>query len=1119
MQEFLKLQANMTAYNKRYYLARTISGALVSLAMVLGLGLVLTALAYFFQLTSVSRAILFYGFSIVSVGLFVIQVLIPVLRLLGVLPQRSMEETAFAIQKALPQIEDRLLNAMNLKSRSLQESNALLEAGLRHKALALNQFEFADIVDIKAALAWIKFTLIPIAALFIISLWNPSLIRDGAVRIIRYNQSFVPPAPFKFNYENVTFSVPEGQDFVLRVTTEGSAIPEQCFVLQDNAEFRMKRLSSNAFEYVFERVKNDIEVQLRGASVYSEKISINVLPMPKLLRMEANVRYPDYVDRRDETVLNMSNLKLPEGSEVVWKFYSKNAQEIQLLSNNDTVLLPQEGSGTVYSARFLTSASIRLQMVSKDMLRDSATLEVQVVPDEYPRIGVEEVLDTITGNRYFIGEMADDYGISKGFFIVERDGKVLSKEELFIAPKLRDQRLNHVWNPSSLGLTPGEAVVYYFQVSDNDGVNGPKTSYSGKMELRVPSLDELMAQGQNESEKTRNRLDEEKDNLNKFNKDLEEIRKELLEKKRPDWEEQEKLKELLRQQQEMMQKLENRAQEQKLFKEQLDQVNPYSDALMEKQKLIQEMFESLFDEEFKEKYKEYQELLEEMNKEQMLEKIEEMKLDNETLEKELDRTLELFKELEFEQKLEENLKRIEALQEKQNELKSKTENKQTDTETLKDQQEKLKDELSRLEQSMEEMERLNEALEEPKGTPDTKEEQEAAMDAMEQAADELQKGNEKKAGQQQQGASEALEKMKEKLAQFQEQQAASEQAENLEDMRQLLENIVDLSIAQEEIMEGVKRVLPNDPKYIQLAKEQKKAIDDTKVVEDSLLALSKRVPQIDRVINEEITNVKYSMQKGLSYMTNQQPNQEQRYVALAAERQQYAMTALNNLAVLFDEIIEQMQKEMAPSMKGSGDCKKPGSGQGQKPSASDMKKMQESLNKQLQKMKEAKEKGENPGGKKPGASGGAGMGGMSKELARMAAEQAAIRQQLRQMSESLGGEKNGRAGEQMREMERMMEETEEDILFNQIDAETMRRQQDILTKLLESEKAERERELEEQREAQTNNSDFRIPEEVWERFTKEKEKEVEYYKTLPPNLKPFYRNEVNRYFSNMPLID
>jgi hypothetical protein len=1117
MQEFLKLQANMSSFNKRFYLSRLLSGSLISVAVVLGLFLVFVGLEFLLHLGRVPRAVLFYGFTLVSLGIFSIQVVLPALRWAGVLEARTAKETAKAIQRNLPDVEDQLVNALNLNERAERERSMLLVAGLERKAIKLNQIRFAEHIDLRASLLWARFTLIPVLVLFAVSLWSPEVIKEGASRIIQYNTHFTPPAPFEFVLAADHFEVPEGSAFTLEVETAGEALPDNCFVVFDGKEMRMKRQSAQRFSYTFQKLRDDVSLQLRGASVYSAPVTIEVIPQPKLIKTEAVLTFPSYTKRTQEKLLNRAELKIPEGTTVQWLLSYRNASEVQVLDGEGRIATDSDDAQTRFKKRFLDQESIRMRLMSDRGLVDSAQIQVNVVMDAYPKIMVEQVYDSLSGLYYFKGEMVDDYGFSALSFRVENNGQVLKEEFLAVTKGLTEQRFNYAWKPDSLMVDEGAQLAYYFEVLDNDGVNGAKASRTQAFMYRVPSKAEMLEQAEQEAEKTKSSLDEEQEDLKKLSKELDAIKKDLLEKQKPDWEEQERLKEVLKQQQKMMEKLEQRAKEQKRFQEKSEQMNPYSEQLMQKQQMIQEMFEKLFDEEFKEKYKEYQELLEELNKEQMLEKLDEMKMDNEALEKELDRTLELFKELEFEQKLEENLERLEELQEDQEDLNERTEEKSDDADDLKAEQDQLNEEMQDLKEELAKMEELNEALEEPKSTPDLSEEMKDAEESMQEASDELDKGNEKKAGEQQEQASDAMKKMKEKLSQFQSQQAASQQTENLEDMRQLLENIVDLSVEQEKIMEGVKRVEPNDPKYISFAKDQKKIIDDTKVVEDSLLALSKRVPQIDRVINDEITTVKFSMEKGLNYMTNQPPNQERKYVAMAAERQQYAMTALNNLALLFDEIIDQMQKEMAPSMSGSADCNKPGSGKGQKPSASDLKKMQENLNKQLQKMKEAKEKGKNPNGKKPGEQGGGGMGGMSKERARMAAQQAAIRQQLRELSQSLEGERGGRAGDQMKEMEELMEQTEEDILFDKIDAETMRRQQDILTKLLESEKAEREQEMDKEREAQTNYNQFRIPEEVWENFKKEKEKEVEFYQTLPPNLKPFFRNEVNRYFSTIPL--
>lgn len=137
---------------------------------------------------------------------------------------------------------------------------------------------------------------------------------------------------------------------------------------------------------------------------------------------------------------------------------------------------------------------------------------------------------------------------------------------------------------------------------------------------------------------------------------------------------------------------------------------------------------------------------------------------------------------------------------------------------------------------------------------------------------------------------------------------------------------------------------------------------------------------------------------------------------------------------------------------------------------------------------------------------------MSKELARMAAEQEAIREQLRELSNQIENE-GGKPGSGLKKLQELMEQTEDELLYQDITQKTIDRQQEILNKLLESEKAARERELEEKRESKSSQNTFEAPSDLWEEYQIKKEQELELYKTLPPNLKPYYRKRVNRYFS------
>ena len=156
----------------------------------------------------------------------------------------------------------------------------------------------------------------------------------------------------------------------------------------------------------------------------------------------------------------------------------------------------------------------------------------------------------------------------------------------------------------------------------------------------------------------------------------------------------------------------------------------------------------------------------------------------------------------------------------------------------------------------------------------------------------------------------------------------------------------------------------------------------------------------------------------------------------------------------------------------------------------------------LKEKMDGKQKGEGQG-KKPG--------GMSEELARMAAQQEALRNELQQMSNEENKDGQGSMGN-LDKVAKQMEETEKDIVNRKITAETLRRQEEILTRLLESEKAEREREQDEKRQSNEGNDAIFRNTGQFEEYKKLKMKELELLKTIPPGFNAFYKNLVNYYF-------
>ena len=96
-----------------------------------------------------------------------------------------------------------------------------------------------------------------------------------------------------------------------------------------------------------------------------------------------------------------------------------------------------------------------------------------------------------------------------------------------------------------------------------------------------------------------------------------------------------------------------------------------------------------------------------------------------------------------------------------------------------------------------------------------------------------------------------------------------------------------------------------------------------------------------------------------------------------------------------------------------------------------------------------------------------------------------------------------------------MEENETDIINNRIIQETINRQEEILSKLLEADDARREQDKDQKRESTEwefqidyKNSDFID-------YQKQKNSQNEMLKTVPLQLNPFYKKKVKKYFQNM----
>jgi translation initiation factor 2 alpha subunit (eIF-2alpha) len=140
------------------------------------------------------------------------------------------------------------------------------------------------------------------------------------------------------------------------------------------------------------------------------------------------------------------------------------------------------------------------------------------------------------------------------------------------------------------------------------------------------------------------------------------------------------------------------------------------------------------------------------------------------------------------------------------------------------------------------------------------------------------------------------------------------------------------------------------------------------------------------------------------------------------------------------------------------------------------------------------------------------MGLGNKEIAKMAAEQTAIRQRLEQLKNELNKDGKGK-GNQLNPLLKELEQQEKDLINKNFSSEMINRQKDIMTRLLESEKAMMERGFEEKRESKSGVDQIKGNLIEIKTYNRDKLKQVEMLQVVDPSFSIYYKSKAETYFN------
>ena len=942
----------LEAFIKKFYTNELIRGTIFFVGLGLLYLLFTLFIEYFLWLKPIGRTFLFWTFVGVELYLLFRFILLPLFKLFKLQKGIDYNEASKIIGNHFAEVSDKLTNFLQLSKPNDDEvKSELLIASIDQKANALQPIPFGNAINYNQNRKYFPLALIPIALFLMFYLsGNSSMISQSLNRVVHFNSSFLPPAPFKFVVLNSALQTEQGKDFNIQIKTEGKVVPENVMIFIGNESYFMEATKLGEFEFKIARASKNIVFHVEGNSIASDDYELQVITVPSIANFEMQLKFPDYLNRKSEIIKGTGNAIIPEGTLVTWRMNTLSTQNVDWIDKNTSIPFAKSADLFFLSKRIAQNTDYQI-ITSNSKVKNYEKLNYQlsVIKDQYPLINVSYAPDSLkVAKSYVLGQISDDYGFSKLHVVYYERNKPQSAKRGTLAVKNNSFDQFVFSFPSNLPVEQGLSYDYYFEVFDNDAVHNFKSSksmiFSNRVATDVEKADEVL-QEQNESV---NGLEKSVKNQDKQISEMEKLQKTGKEKERLDFKDQQKINDFLRKQMnqdEMMKEFTEKMNDnldkfkttpKDVFKEELKSRMEKAEKELEKNKKLLDELKDLNDK---------------IKNEELFNKLDKFKQSSKNQIKNLEQLVELTKNFYVQKKAEQLKQKLETLSEKQEQLSN------NEKENSLEKQQEINADFNKIQKDLKELNNENKDLKSPLELPKDEVKEKSIEEDLKKSSENLKNDKKDKAKPIQKSAAKKMKEMAQKMSEGMEGAEMEQLQEDVVMLRQVLDNLLAFSLSQEDLMYQFKKHRAGSPGFNKNIKVQQDLKLQFKHVDDSLFAMSLRNPKIAEDITKEIGNVLYNVEGSLSSFSDAQ-------LPKGLSHQQYTISAANKLADFLSELLSNMQMQMSAMSSG-----KPKSGQNSGMQLPDIIKKQEGIG---EKMKDGIKKGEKPGEGQKGQKGNQG---------------------------------------------------------------------------------------------------------------------------------------------------
>ncbi len=1059
-------------FGKRYYRLQALAALLRFFTALTVMWLSAALADNLFYFSTITRwGLLFVNLFIIAV-LFFRFVIRPFRQFFRLKVKDDLSFVARIIGRLYPEINDSLINAYQLITRKEPsfESQELRKAAVEKMVAQYSSYDFnerlrfADMVP-----QWPYLTMVLVVSILIAGV-RFQQVKRSTLRLLNPGGNYSEMPIFAFTVVPGDTTIVKGKSLKITAHYSGPRLKE-CYVVVQHQSERSRSICTrkgNTFFAVLPNIQRSFSYYLEGKPLLNRGIedglksglfNVKVITLPSLRTLDVSLIPPGYTGLSTVRLeRNIGDVAALPGTMVKIRGVANKplARAALVFSYGDTLALKVRGTSLSGSFALKRDGTyhVWLKDTSGYVNQSPIFYQLSLLRDYPPIVEItrpgEDVEMTLDDQLPLTIEARDDFGLKSLHLYYRIVRKIEQKDTTWSSIPLniagqnnRQVQVTDLLDFRALPLAFGDQLKYFAQAVDNRAFGKKGIGRSRVYWVRFPSIEEVFQAVDEKQEEKIEELDDVVQQAKELKKSLKQLQRELKQTKKLDWEKKTQLERDLEKQKELQKKVEKIQKELDEAIKKLEKNNLIDEKILKKYMQLQDLFREVLTPELEQALKKLQKVLEKNANPREVEKaLQQFRMNQQAFEQQIERTMELLKQVQLEQKMDELVKRAEALRKQQQKISEQLQKSDSLTSeersSLERQQKEQRQQFERLQFDMNEVKKLPQMSKFPEAQRQldsllSSMHQQNLKQAMQQLERQMQRGAFQQAVQNSQQMEQQLAQMQQALQRAQQMLMQRNKQRIAQKMQQALRRLLELSMQQEKLYKKTQKTSQLSDQLNKIMREQGELRANLNRAISQITQLSRETffvpPQMSKSLQSAARNMNMALQQ-----------LGERFKNSALTSQKKAMGALNRSAGQ----LMQAQQKMASSASGTGfeefmrQLQQMAGQQGQ-------------LNQQTMSLFNASKDGKL-------------SLQQQQAMRRIAAQQEALRQALEKMNEQMGERQDvlGRMGKVAQDMEKVVK----DLLNQNLSRKTIERQQRILSRMLDAQKSIREREYSKKRQAE-----------------------------------------------------